>query len=371
MLRTALTFAMAALSSAAAAQVVPAATVAAAARKAMADTGAKGLAIAVVDRGHVASVQSFGARNARGDPLDTMTTMYGASLTKAVFGYLVAQLVDERRIDLDTPIARYLAKPLPEYGNLDAYGNWGDLAGDDRWRRLTPRMLLNHAGGFANYSFLEPDRRLRFHFDPGARYAYSGEGLLLLQFVLEKGLGLDVGAEVQRRIFLPAGARMIGLKWRPEFAANLADGWDEAGKPQPHDERSRVRASGSMDATPADLARVTAFMVRGQGLSARMRAEFARGTLAITTAAQFPTLQPEATAADRPRAAAAMGVIAFDGPQGPGWYKGGHDDITANTLVCLKRGQRCVLIMANDVRAEAAFPALVRAVLGDTGVPYR
>jgi hypothetical protein len=30
-----------------------------------------------------------------------------------------------------------------------------------------------------------------------------------------------------------------------------------------------------------------------------------------------------------------------------------------------------VLILSNDVRAERAFPMLVRSVLGETGVPYR
>jgi hypothetical protein len=29
-----------------------------------------------------------------------------------------------------------------------------------------------------------------------------------------------------------------------------------------------------------------------------------------------------------------------------------------------------VLLLANDVRAEASFPDLVRFVLGDNGVPY-
>jgi hypothetical protein len=57
------------------------------------------------------------------------------------------------------------------------------------------------------------------------------------------------------------------------------------------------------------------------------------------------------------------------GPQGPGFYKGGHDGQTANTLVCLRASQRCVVILANDVRAEAGFAALVTAVLGATGVP--
>lgn len=67
---------------------------------------------------------------------------------------------------------------------------------------------------------------------------------------------------------------------------------------------------------------------------------------------------------------AGLGVITFAGPQGPGWFKGGHNDVTANTVVCLERDRRCVLILSNDVRSEKAFPALVRSLLGDTGVPF-
>ena len=346
-------------------------TIAAAAGRAMAATGARGLAIAYIDRGRVVSVQAFGARNVKRNPLLTDTVMYGASITKAVVGYLTVQLAQEGRIDLDKPLAAYLPKPLPDYGNVPGYGQWGDLAGDPRWRLITAGMVLNHATGFANFGFLEPDHKLRIHYDPGTHYAYSGEGMMLLQFVLEEGLGLDLGAEVQRRLFVPNGLVRTSLAWRPDFASNLADGWDADGNPHPHDERSRVRAAGSMDTTIADLARLAAAMVRGEGLSHSSRAAYVRGTLPITTRQQFPTLLPDAPSADRPHASAALGVIAFTGPQGPGWYKGGHDDITANTLVCIERRQRCVLIMANDVRAEAAFPTLVHKLLGDTGVPYR
>ena len=346
------------------------APIATAATAAMTMTGARGLAIATIDDGKVTSVRAFGVRNALGEPLTVDTVMYGASLTKAVVGYLTTQLAAEGRIDLDRPIAALLPRPLPAYGNLDAYGNWGDLAADERWRTITPRMTLNHATGFANFAFLEPDKRLRIHFQPGTHYGYSGEGMMLLQFGLERGLGLDLEDALQRRFFKPLGMRRTSLKWRPDFASNLADGWDADGKPQPHDERSRVRAAGSMDTTISDLATMTAAMVRGYGLKHPWRSRFARGTLPITTRQQFPTLLPDAPPADRPRAAAALGVIAFDGPQGPGWYKGGHDDITANTLVCLVRGRRCVLILANDVRAERAVPMLVRAALGETGVPF-
>lgn len=340
-------------------------------REAMARTDVKGLAIAVIEDGKVSRVEAFGIRNDQGDLLTTNTVMYGASLTKAVVGYLAAQLAAEERLDLDRPIADLLPEPLPSYGNLDAYGHWGDLASDDRWRSITPRMVLTHSTGFANFAFLEPDRRLRIHFDPGTRYAYSGEGMMLLQFGLERGMGLDLERELENRFFKPLGLTRTSLKWREDFADDLADGWDTEGTPHPHDDRSRVRAAGSMDTTIADMAKMAAYMVRRDGLPQSWQKNYPGGSLAITTKQQFPTLLPEAPKAERPAAMAGLGVVTFSGPQGPGWYKGGHNDITANTLVCLSERQRCVLILSNDVRAEKAFPALVRAVLGETGVPYR
>ena len=354
-----------------AAPVPSQATVARLAGESMASTGAKGLAIALVDRGRVVSVQAFGERNAKGDPLTVDTIMYGASLTKMVFGYYAMMLVDDGKLKLDRPIAAMLPKPLPDYGNVDGYGHWGDLAGDARWRTITPRHLLTHSSGFANFSFLEPDAKLKIHFDPGTRYAYSGEGIILLQFAIEKGLGIDVGTEVSRRVFAPLGMQLTSLKWRPDFAANLADGWDSNGKPQPHDERSRVRAAGSMDTNISDMARFAAAMVRGWGLKPATRTAYGAPQLAITSRQQFPTLLPEAPPGQRwPQLAAGLGVSSCSGPAGRGLMKGGHDDITANTMVCIDAKGRCVVILSNDVRAELAFPTLVEALLGPTGFAW-
>ncbi|MBZ4398462.1 serine hydrolase domain-containing protein [Myxococcus faecalis] len=339
--------------------------------RAMAATGAKGLAIAVIDDGRVVVTRAYGARNAQGEPLQTDTVMYGASITKTVFAYTVLQLVDEKKLQLDTPISRYLDKPLPEYPDEQRYSTWSHLADDERWKRITPRHPLTHSVGFANFGFLEPDQRLRFHFDPGSRYAYSGDGLILLQFVLERGLGLDLGAEMQKRVFDRFGMVNTSMVWRPDFAKNLADGWTMEGAVEPHDERSTVRAAGSMDTTIDDLARFAAALVRGEGLSSQSFAELTSPQLAITTKSQFPSLQAELPVEQRRKdLAAGLGVVLFEGPQGRGFYKGGHNDSTGNTLVCLPGARRCVLILANDVRAENAFPQLVRFVLGETGVPF-
>lgn len=346
---------------------------------AMAKTQAKGLAIAVIDDGQVVYDNAYGVRDAAGNPLQTDTVMYGASLTKTVTAYVTLQLADQGRLKLDTPLADDLDKPLVDYDPEaiypDKYGPYKDLAGDERWKRITPRMVLTHSTGFANFWWIEPDQKLHIHFDPGTRYAYSGEGFILLQFVIDngkksQGLGVDTG-QLAQADFDRLGMTRTSLVWRADFRPNLADGFNDKGEPGEHDERSKVRAAGSMDTTIADLSKFVAALVRGDGLSAASRAEMVRPQLHIGTRTQFPPFQDELPSdQQRKDLYAGLGVIVFDGPQGHGFFKGGHDNQTANTMVCVEAHRRCVLILSNDVRAEAAFPDLVKAILGDTGVPY-
>ena len=349
------------------------------ARKVMKDTHANGLAIAVIDHGKVAYTQAFGIRDAAGDPLLTDTVMYGASITKTVVAYTTLQLVDKGRLELDKPLATDLDKPLVDYDPEaiypDKYGPYKDLAGDDRWKRITPRMVLTHSTGFANFWWIEPDQKLRIHFEPGTHYSYSGEGLILLQFVIDngkasQGLGVDLGKLTQAN-FDRLGMTRTSLMWRDDFRPNLADGWNDKGEPQPHDERSKVRAAGSMDTTIGDLAKFAAALVRCDGLTKASCAEMTRPSLHIGTRTQFPPFQADLPAGQqRADLAAGLGVVVFDGPQGHGFYKGGHDGQTGNSLVCVKKRRRCLVILSNDVRAEAGFAELVRFILGDTGVPY-
>ena len=226
-------------------------------------------------------------------------------------------------------------------------------------------MSLTHSTGFANFWFIEPDQKLRIHFEPGARYSYSGEGLILLQFVIENGrkaagLGLDLG-DLTKANFDRLGMTRTSLVWRPDFAGNLADGWNDQGQPQEHDERSKVRVAGSMDTTISDLSKFVAALARGDGLSKASRAEMTKPQLHIGTAHQFPPFAPDLPANEQRRdLSAGLGLVVFDGPQGHGFFKGGHDGQTANTMVCLEAQQRCVLILSNDVRSEAGFADLVK-----------
>lgn len=325
-----------------------------------------GLAYAVIEDGKVTHVGAQGWANIEQKrPLRTDTVMYAASITKAAFGQYVLMLVDDGKLDLDMPIKAYLSKPLP------AYANYKDLAADPRWEKITPRMLMTHTAGFPNFRWLNADEKLDIKADPGTRYIYSGEGLNLMQFVIEQGLGLKVGDEMDRRIFQPLGMTRSAMSWRPDFRPNLADGYNAKGDFEEHDERSTVKAAGSLDTTIDDLAKLAAAMVSGRGLSAKAAAERTKASFPIVNISQFP---PTLTGGNPDNAriglAAGIGVVVFDGPQGHAFFKGGHNDITDNMLVCVERGRRCIVLLTNSEVGQRIFPPLVKAALGETGTPW-
>ena len=330
----------------------------------------EGLALAVIDRGKVEYVAAYGHRNVAKDlPLTTETVMYGASLTKTAFTYMLLQLVDEGRLRLDDSVADLLPKPLPEYDSDDY--DYRDLASDERWRKLTPRILLSHTSGFANFRWLEPDQKLHIHSTPGTRYGYSGEGFYILQLILEQGLRVDVGKEMKARVFDRFHMTNSSMTWRPDFSTDLADGYKLDGSIEPHDERSSVSAAGSMDTSISDQARLWSAIVRGDRLSKTSRAEMVRAQIPISSAHQFPTLAEETDSGNRSISlAAGLGLVTFQDKSGLAWFKGGHNDSTGNMVVCFENRKRCVVMLANDVRAERIFPDLERFILGESSMPW-
>jgi CubicO group peptidase (beta-lactamase class C family) len=322
-----------------------------------------GLGLAIIENGEIAEVNAYGLRDvASGAPMQEDTVMYAASWTKLAFATLVMQLVEARKLELDRPLAEYLPQPLP------AYDYYRDLEKDERWRKLTARMLLSHSGGFPNFRSFNDDGRLDFKVDPGTRYAYSGEGINLLQFVLETGLKQDVGKLLHER-FEHLHMSRSALVWRDDWGGNVSTGYAVNGTPEPHHRKRTVLAAGSLDTTISDFAAFMAAFMRGEGLSKASRDEILNAQLPITGPHQFPTFEK---LPDEPLGlSAGLGVVLFAGPQGRGFFKGGHDDWTDNTLVCLEKGRRCVLLLSNSARAQAIFPALVRAVLGETGIPWK
>ncbi|NKJ23794.1 serine hydrolase domain-containing protein [Dyella sp. SG609] len=332
-----------------------------------------GLALAVIENGKVVHLKAYGQRDLeRQLPLTVDTVMYAASITKAAFTYATLSLVDQGKLDLDTPIDKLLPKPLPDY---DKYA---DLADDPRWRKITPRMLLTHRAGFPNFrnfppgaTSYDPNGKLKIYAEPGSRYAYSGEGINLMQFVLEHGQDVDVATLMQKQLFDRFGMRHTSMTWRADFAGNLAIGYDENGKPLGHRQRGSVRAAGSMDTTPRDYAQLLAGMVRADGLGAKARAEWLKPVQRIRSITQFPTLDTATTHDnDGIRLSTALGVTVYQSPRGTAWFKTGHDDGTNNLAFCLQNARDCVLIMSNSSNAEGLYLYLLDAALGPTCYPW-
>src|SRR4029077_4238019 len=159
-----------------------------------------GVGITIFNDGKVAFSKAYGFRDKDQNlPLTVASVMSAASFSKVAFAYLVMQLIDESVLDLDKPIYQYLPKPLPEYPN------YTDLANDTRYKRITARMLLDHTSGFPNWRAFEEDQKLKIHFEPGSRFAYSGEGIDLLQFVVETVTKKPLEELMQEHVFHPLG----------------------------------------------------------------------------------------------------------------------------------------------------------------------
>ena len=127
-------------------------------------------------------------------PVTPETLFQAASLSKVVGAYIALKLVDQGRLDLDTPLWNYWPSPRTR-DNPQA-------------RRITARMVLNHTTGLKNWQIspsnpVIDDTPLESLFPPGERYSYSGEGFYLLQRTLEHITGLRWEALARAEVFVP------------------------------------------------------------------------------------------------------------------------------------------------------------------------
>ena len=196
-----------------------------------------GVGIAILNHGKIAYMKAWGFRDKEhGLPLTVASVMTGASFTKTAFAYLAMKLVDQGRLDLDKPVERYFPKPLPEY---PAYA---DLAGDPRYKRITARMLLSHTAGFPNVRAMNRDRKLNINFDPGSRFAYSGEGIQLLQLVIETITGRPLQQLMHEPVFQPLNMTRTSMVTEGRFEGDYANAYDEWGRSLGHQNRKTANA---------------------------------------------------------------------------------------------------------------------------------
>jgi CubicO group peptidase (beta-lactamase class C family) len=324
-----------------------------------------GVGIAIFNNGKISYLKAYGVRDKEKNlPLTVDSVMSAASLSKVAFAYLALELADEGVLDLDKPVYQYLPKPLPEYPN------YADLTNDPRYKRITARILLSHTSGFPNWRRFEDDHKLKIHFEPGSRYAYSGEGIDLLQLVVETITKKPLETLMQEHVFQPLRMTRTSMVWQDRFENDYANGYDEYGRSLGPQRRTRADAAGSMQTTVADFARFAQAVMEGRLLRSKTREQMLSPQVQISSKHQFPTFSGETT--DKNKAIRLSYGLAWGlywTPYGKAFFKEGHDEGWRNYAVCFDKPKTGIVIMANSGNGEGIFKKLLEVLLKNTYTP--
>jgi len=322
------------------------------ARRTLDESHVTGAQIAVLDRGRLIWGAAFGLRRREPQlPMDRQTTTWAASITKSVFATYVMRLVERGEFSLDTPLAKQLPQTLDTY---DAYRDSAlAIVHDPAWPAVTPRMLLAHTSGLANFAFIEPDKKMHLHFKPGTQFRYSGQGINLVQFVIEQQKQRPLDQLMQDELFTPLGMTRTGMIYRTEFAADVADRYDADERFRSQTKRFPARAAGSMTTSAEDLAHFASALLSGKILKPETRKAMLTPFIRIRSLHQFPIEADEPEGAE----AAAIGLA-----YGAGWgllthtrfgrafFKEGHGDGAQNYMICFERRQTCMILLTNHAK---------------------
>ena len=188
--------------------------------EALKDNAIPGAVVLIEKGGEGRWVESFGTATVAGDVLPKPTDYFRVgSITKTMTATVILQLVQEGKVGLDDPVAKYHA---------------GVPNGDS----ITIAQLLEMRSGLPNYTddplFLqqplkawEPEELLALSFakpvdfQPGAEFEYSNTNYILLGLVIEKVTGMSAPEAFHERIFKPLGLTHTSL---PALSDNTIPG---------------------------------------------------------------------------------------------------------------------------------------------------
>ncbi|WP_339169970.1 serine hydrolase domain-containing protein [Paenibacillus sp. FSL R5-0341] len=163
--------------------------------------GTTSLQYALIDGGEIVVSGQTGKNDLNDKVPLTSNTIYGiGSTSKMMLTAAVMKLVDEGKIDLDVPVVNY----MPDFKMKD-----------NRYKQITPRMLLNHSSGLLGSSFnnatlygdndtyshdtlLEQLANQNLKADPGAYSVYSNDGFTLAEILVERVSGMGYTAFIHK-----------------------------------------------------------------------------------------------------------------------------------------------------------------------------
>ncbi len=296
--------------------------------------GVTGLAIAITTDSGLVWSRGFGVRNMETQEPVTATSVFeAASLSKPVFAYAVLQLMDQGVLDLETPIADYF-----EY---DA------IAHDERYRLITPRMVLTHSPGFPNWR--PRGGQLTIDREPGTEFSYSGEGFVYLQRAVMSLTGEPLDQLVHRLVFEPLGMTSSSYLWQERFEDVIA---------MPHGSDGEVlrknrplsgqgNAAASLHTTAPDFARFMMAVMNGTRLSDSMATAMLTSQIGVDSNLTW-----------------GLGIGLEDGDLGRAfWHWGDNTGYKAYTMAYPEHGIG-VVWFTNSENGQSILEAMLAATVG-------
>lgn len=343
------------------------------------DAELTGLAVTIFNDNEIVYQKGFGYANY--ETKDTLTTdhiFYGASFSKAVFGYLIADLALDGIIDLDTPLQEYFDVPIPELEFEKEWRGFANLAGDERYKDITARMCLNHTTGFPNWRWLDKyfdfdrDGKIKFLIDPASRHLYSGEGMMLLQYAIENITGKGLEELAKERVFDPLEMSMTSYVWQERFEDLYVNGHTSSHEVIPKDTEDEAGAAGSMETTPKDYAKFFGHVLNKASQKSEITQLMFEPSIRIRSKAQFgfQTWQ-DTDENDKIELSYGMGWGLLKSPYGIGAFKEGSDQGWEHYSIMFPEQKTGVIIMTNSDNAEGIFKELLEVTIGDVYTPWK
>lgn len=193
--------------------------------------------------------------------------MYGiGSTSKVVTAAAVMRLADEGKLDLKKPLITY----IPEF----------EMA-DERYRRITPEMLLDHSSGLPgstlNNAMLLGDndtenhdmllarlKKQRLKSDPGDIQVYCNDGFTLAEILVERVTGLSFTEYIDREFSENLGLTQFKTPQSGNLSGRLAKIYDEGTGEELPPEHANVIGSGGIYATAMDVCRFSEIFMKNR-----------------------------------------------------------------------------------------------------------